>query len=219
MKTGNTRSDGFTSLKRSAEHGFTSLKRSAEHGFTLVELMIALFIFAMLASAGVGLLSFSTRAQAVTTARLDSAASEQRLSAIFAADLAQAQPRISRDETGATAAAFVGGEGATLLRYVRSGWLGGDVAGRSGLQGVEWRFDNGQLVRVSRPMVDGAVEARPVVMAADLESVALRFRKAGVWQSNWTPAIATELPQAVELVITRRGTAPVTRLFLVGTGY
>jgi general secretion pathway protein J len=210
---------GFMSLRRSAEHGFTSLKRSAEHGFTLVELMIALFIFAMLASAGVGLLGFSTRAQAVTAERLGEAASEHRLSAILASDLAQAQPRVSRDETGARSVAFEGGQGPLLLRYVRAGWLGGDGRSRSALQGVEWRFDQRQLLRVSRPMVDGAADIKPVIMAGEIERVALRFRKDGVWQSNWAPATATELPQAVELIITPRGKPAVTRLFLVGTGY
>ena len=193
--------------------------RACWNGFTLVELMIALFIFGMLASAGVGLLSFSTRAQAVTATKLSEAAGEQRLSAILASDLAQAQPRVSRDQAGARSAAFEGGQGPLLLRYVRAGWLGGDGRLRSALQGVEWRLDEGQLVRVSRPMVDGAAETKPAIMADVVEDVALRFRKDGAWVSNWTPAIADELPQAVELTIKERGQPSVTRLFLVGTGY
>lgn len=53
-QTGFTRSwrsaeHGFTRLWRSTEHGFTSLKRSAEHGFTLVEMMVALAIFSLVA--------------------------------------------------------------------------------------------------------------------------------------------------------------------------
>ncbi|WP_447410841.1 PulJ/GspJ family protein, partial [Clostridium perfringens] len=58
-------------MRRYAEHGFTPLRRYAEHGFTLVEVMIALLIFGMIAAAGVAILSFSVRAQGATATRLD----------------------------------------------------------------------------------------------------------------------------------------------------
>ena len=58
-------------MRHPAEHGFTPAKRSAEHGFTLVEVMIALMIFGMLAAAGVAILTFSVRAQTATGKRLD----------------------------------------------------------------------------------------------------------------------------------------------------
>ena len=41
------------------------------NGFTLVEMLVSLLIFAMLAAAGVTLLSFSVRAQDVAETRLD----------------------------------------------------------------------------------------------------------------------------------------------------
>jgi general secretion pathway protein J len=41
------------------------------NGFTLVELLVALTIFAMLAAAGVGLLSFSVQAQEVAGSASD----------------------------------------------------------------------------------------------------------------------------------------------------
>ena len=45
------RSEGFTSVRRSAEHGFTSARRSAEHGFTLVELMIVIVLIGVASAA------------------------------------------------------------------------------------------------------------------------------------------------------------------------
>ena len=50
----------------------------SQAGFTLVELIISLFIFGMLAAAGVGLLTYSTQAQAVTAERLEGVAAERR---------------------------------------------------------------------------------------------------------------------------------------------
>jgi general secretion pathway protein J len=190
-----------------------------EAGFTLVELIIALLIFGMLAAAGVGLLTYSVQAQAVTTQRLEDVAAERRLTAILTNDLAQAIPRISRDLIGATEPAFRGGQGPVILRYVRAGWSNSGDATRSGIQRVEWRIDKGRLERITRPIVDGAANADPIVMADNIERVALRFRNEGVWQSDWTPSDPLELPEAVELTMTRKGEAALTRLFLAGSGY
>ena len=54
--------------------------RRRANGFTLVEVMVALMIFGMIASAGVGLLAFSVRAQGATVERLDDVGALARLS-------------------------------------------------------------------------------------------------------------------------------------------
>jgi general secretion pathway protein J len=62
-------------------------------GFTLVELLVALTIFAMLAATGVTLLSFSVRTQEAAGERLDRLAEIRRAGALLTSDLAQAAPR------------------------------------------------------------------------------------------------------------------------------
>jgi general secretion pathway protein H len=42
---------GFEPARRSAEHGFTPARRSAEHGFTLVELMIVIVLIGLASAA------------------------------------------------------------------------------------------------------------------------------------------------------------------------
>ncbi|HYZ47905.1 MAG TPA: type II secretion system protein, partial [Sphingomonas sp.] len=81
------------------------------NGFTLVELLVALLIFGMLAAAGVGLLRFSVDAQAATKTRLDALAGERRVESLVAADAAQAVPRVTRNEAGDPVQAFDGGPG------------------------------------------------------------------------------------------------------------
>ena len=125
----------------------------AERGFTLIEVMIALLIFGMIAAAGVALLSFSVRAQAATDARLDQVAAIARLSSAMSADLAQAMDRPARDDGGTLLPAFVG-QSATM-RLTRGGWSNLDDAPRPGLQKVEWRFEKGAIVRQGWPMCDG----------------------------------------------------------------
>ncbi|MFM9852387.1 MAG: type II secretion system minor pseudopilin GspJ [Sphingomonadaceae bacterium] len=210
---------GFTSFDRSAQQGFTFGSRSAEHGFTLIELMIALLIFGMIASAAIGLLNFSVRAQAVTALRLDELAGERRLSALLTADLAQAVPRLRRDSGGTVMPAFEGGKGTMLMSYVRAGWSNSGGAARSGLQHVEWRLEGGRLERVAQPFVDGSIAGTPVVMADRVSRATVRFRAVSDWRGDWTPTDPAALPRAVELVVSRGGAPAITRRFVVGTGY
>lgn len=187
-------------------------------GFTLVELLVALFIFGLLAAAGTSLLMYSTSAQAVTASRLDDVATEQRLTNILTNDLAQSLARISRDASGNRVAAFSGGNAPQLLRFVRGGVQSSDDTERSGLQNVEIRLDGDRIERIVSAMVDGSSDTKTQLLLSDVASATMRFRRDGVWQSIWSADDPTAVPQAVELIVTRRGKAPVTRLFLVGSG-
>ena len=199
----------FTPLRRSAENGFMPLRRSAENGFTLVEVVVALFIFALLASAGVSLLSFTVKAQAASARVLAEVSDDRRLSAILVADLGQAVPRVSRDLSGAARPAFEANQDPLLMAYVRGG---------SKPQHVEIRLDKQSLVRTATPFVDGAATDVPITLETEVESVRLRFRTKADWSDNWDSERTDTLPRAIELTITRRGEAPVKRLFLVGAG-
>ena len=69
-------------------------------GFTLIEVMIALLIFALLAAAGVLVLSQSIDNRFVVKAATDRTAELQRLRATLRADLGQAAPRRVRAANG-----------------------------------------------------------------------------------------------------------------------
>lgn len=190
-------------------NGFSSLRRSAEHGFTLVEVVVALFVFSMLAVAGVSLLSFTVRAQSASARVLEDVSGERRLSALLIGDLGQAVPRVSRDEAGRPRPAFQANQGRLLFAFVRGG---------AKPQHVEIRLEKGALVRVATPFVDGAVAGAPLVLETGVERARLRFRTKSDWQDNWQSERTDAIPRALELTVTRSGAAPVTRMFLVGTG-
>ena len=195
-------------------------KRSVA-GFTLVEVMVSLLIFGMLAAAGVALLSFSARAQSATGARLDDIAALNRTAAALSGDCAQALDRASRDESGTLLPAFVGddGSGTPLLRLVRGGWSNLDGAARPGAQKVEYRIENGAFVRVAYPQIDGAAPLSPAVLLGHVRQVRLRYRYAGAWSDRWDGAGGVPLPQALELNVVRDDGTALRQLFLVGTGY
>jgi len=192
-----------------------SKPRSA--GFTLVEVMVALLIFGMIAAAGVAMLSFSIRAQGAAGARLDEIGAVERLTAILAADLAQAVDRPSRDERGVLLPAFTGT--GTTLRLVRGGWSNIDAAPRASLQKVEYRLADEGIERIGYPMLDGAEPYPPGAMLDGVRAIALRYRFQGAWSDHWDETQGAPLPQAVELTVTRTDGTALRAMFLTGTGY
>jgi general secretion pathway protein J len=213
--------NGFTPMTRSAVNGFTPMTRSAVNGFTLVELMVALFIFALLTGAGVALLSVGARTQRATEARLDILATETRMVNMLAGDFAQTLPRPVRDQVGATVPAFVGTNGtgaAPLLRYTRNGWSNPDEARRASIQRVEITLSEGRLERRIRTMADGAALSAPVMLADGIEGVAMRYRDKTGWKPSWSDARPDAMPRAVQITLNRKSAPPLTMMFLVGAG-
>ena len=191
------------------------------NGFTLVELMVSLFIFGLLAAAGVGLLSFSVRAQEAAEARLGDLADLRRAGTLLAGDLAQAAPRMARDGTGTARAAFygVGGEqGGVALAFVRRGWENLDDSPRASLQRVEYSLVDGRLQRRVYPRLDGAAPLAATNLVDKVRRIRLRYRdREGAWRERWDPTKATELPKAVELVMDAEGSGTTRQLFQTGT--
>ncbi len=197
-------------------------RAKAEAGFTLVEVMVSLLIFGMLAAAGVAILSFSVKAQSATGSKLDDLSALTRTMSILSADLAQASTRGARDEGGTPLPAFVGeaGSGAVpMLRFVRAGWSNIDGAPRSNAQKVAYRVADGALQRVAYPMVDGAPPLPPAVLIPKVRQVALRYRLAGAWSDRWGGVQGVPLPDAMELTVQRADGMVFRQLFLVGSGY
>jgi general secretion pathway protein J len=213
---------GFSTALEANGDGKRAASGQSEHGFTLIEMLVALIIFALLASAGVLLLGNSVSAQAQVKVRLDELAAIQRAGGALAADLGQAVPRISRTESGTLAPAFWShpeGEAVPVLQFVRGGWDNPADQSRPSLQKIEYWVRQGRLERRGYPQVDGAAGAQPAQLLDHVEDVALQFRdEKGDWREDWTPQQPDLLPRAVEIRITRTGEAPVTMRFLVAPG-
>lgn len=191
-----------------------------EQGFTLVELIVALAIFGLLAAAGTSLLASGVSTQAGVGAALENVAGERRISALLQSDLQQAVARPTRDANGRIEPAFSGPAAGRLMSYVRGGWTNATDARRAELQRVELRLEGNRLIRAARPMLDGAGAATDMTLAEDVASANVRLRDAkGQWGDG---SLKTEdpaaLPVAAELTLVRKNGVSIRRVFVVGAG-
>lgn len=181
----------------------------AERGFTLVEMVVALVIFALLASAGVGLLRASVDTQEKVGEALADLGSAARLRTLLQADLAQV---VVRPVAGAPTG--FAGEGSSLL-LVRAFDPAGRESGSTGLQVVRWSLAQGSLVRQSLTPA-GALQGPSAALSGEVASLQFRYRGAdGSWRSTWSDP---GLPAAVEVAVQRRGEAPVTLVVALPQG-
>ena len=194
-----------------------------QNGFTLVEMMVALFIFALIATNGVVLLSVGVRAQAAATARLDDTAAVRRMSVLLANDFAQVMRRTARASDGAVLRAFTGNDGtgnALILGYVRGGWSNLENAPRAGVQRVDVVLESGRLERRGYAALDGNATATAIVLAEGVTAVAMRYRdRKGDWRQRWDEPLIASLPAAVEMTLTRGREPPLTLAFVAGPNY
>jgi general secretion pathway protein J len=181
---------------------------TAESGFTLVEMLVALTVFALLAAAGVGILRSSVDTQSAVEGRLADVSAVGRLHTLLSSDLGQAVERPTRGP-GGDRPAFAGE--AAAMRFVRAGWSNLEGATRSDLQRVEWRLDRSGLVRIGHRRLDGDDGGQPALFARGVAGLALRYRHPnGEWSSAFQSSPDSALPAAVEVTLTRQGQEPLT---------
>lgn len=167
-------------------------------GFTLLEILVAMAVFAIMAGmvyAGLRTVLDSRRAN---EARAEPLAQWQRFVFTLNEDLAQAIPRTVRDELGAVEPAFAGGNAGNLLTLTRtSGDWTGQTSARGHLQRVAYRLEADGVYRQTWTVLDRTQQSQPrrrKLLAA--ERINLRFY-GEEWGSVW-PAAGGPLPRAVE---------------------
>lgn len=194
--------------------------RPSEAGFTLVELLVALAIFAMISVAGVALLRSGNDTQIAVKNRLEGLSRADRLYNAMEGDLAQAIARPVRDQAGQPVPAFTENDAGTsgaLFGFVRAGWSNFDEAPRAGLQRVAYVLEGSDLKRLSWPMLDGATPIDAATLIENVNAVQVQFRDdTGAWRSDWTATDPDALPRAIELRLTMKGKPEQRMLFLVG---
>ena len=198
-----------------------------DRGFTLLELLVAIGLFALVSAIAYGsLIHFMD-----DRAQLDAEHEFWReLSVAFIRmedDFSQARDRSVRDPIGLPTpqSAFRGqptdtrATGAPSVELTRGGVLVLGSGTRSDLQRVGYRLVDGTLKRLVWPVLDPGPQTEPLELPLlkNVESFRVRFfSESGAWLDLWPPEGGKEtLPRGVEVTLTLKGRGEFTRLFLV----
>ena len=199
------------------------MKRNS--GFTLLELMVAIGIFALVSVIAYGSLNRLLNDRQ----RLDSEHEFWRtLSLSFTRiedDFSQARERTVRDAIGNPLPAFQGqptdtrATGSPSVEFTRGGVLTFDSGARSDMQHIAYRLVDGTLKRMVWPVLDQGPQSTPqeFPLLTHVEEFRVRFfAPAGVWLDQWPgQGINEVLPRGVEIKLTLTGRGEFTRFFLV----
>lgn len=200
------------------------LKQKQQSGFTLLELLVALAIFGLLAAMAYGGLNSVMTARQVTEQHAARLTQLQMAFLWLGRDIEQTIDRPIRDDYGDQQPALLGVEfGRYQLELTRSGWRNPAFRPRSHLQRVAYGLKDGQLIRAYWTMLDRAQDSQPLetVLLDDVIKLELRFLDDNSqWSTVWPDttagtAASTHPPKAVEVTVETGAEGRITRLFQV----
>ena len=205
-------------------------------GFTLIEVMIAMFIAAIMFAMGYSAINQALRDRESLNVSQARVTEIQRGMRVIAQDFAQMSDRPARDTTGTgqlMPAVSADARNDTLIIFSRNGWSNPAGIQRPAEQRVRYRFVEGSLVREHWLSLDPALnsEPRPRVLFTRVKAVELRFLdpQSRQWSNQWpvaaptgpvTPAnvnLLTNRPLAIEFTVVFEDWGRVLRLFEIPT--
>lgn len=192
-----------TGLRMAATHGQSRERRGAcrQSAFTLVELLVSILVFAVLAATAYTALGGLSAAAGQHQQRSERFADIQRTVSRLDADLRQLVSRPIRAEDGTLQPALWGQPG--RISATRAGWINPADQPRSQLQRFDWTAHDAGLVRTSWAVTDRvpATPTRGEPQITGVRGFELRYLdRVGQWHETWPPGgqpIHT-LPRAVE---------------------
>jgi general secretion pathway protein J len=164
-------------------------------GFTLIELIVALAVFAVLALLAYGGLNTMLNSRALTDQQADALRELQLAYRNVERDIEQWVPRDIRNEFCEVSPAISAGSDVNAaLELTRGGWRNPAEQPRSTLQRVAYAVQDDKLVRLTWLSLDHAPNEQPNTqeLLSGVSELRLRFLdSANAWQDRWPP---TETP-------------------------
>ena len=185
---------------------------SKTRGFTLLELLIALAVFAIMSVMAYSGLKILLDARTQTSIKSAQLSELQMTLYLLNEDLLPSIARSVRDDYGTDETAMHGGLDGEIVTLTRSVPAWSSHQSGSQLQRISYRLEKGELYRYVWTTLDRTQqsEARRRKLMA-LENLQLRFFKDD-WTTFWS---ANEIPKAVEMTFTGQGLGEIKRLFFI----
>jgi len=201
-------------------------RRLQQKGFTLLELLIAIGIFATMSAMAYGGLNSVMNTRAHADVQAERLAQLQKAFLIIGRDIEQAIERPVRDNYAEVLEPISGGGyGSSILELSRTGRANPMALQRSHLQRVAYEVQEDQLLRKVWPVLDRALDTEPFegVVLEGVLAVDLRFMDANKqWQTQWpepdlsgSSQAPAAMPRAVEITIDLEDWGRIRRIFEV----
>lgn len=172
-------------------------RKSLVRGFTLLELLVAMGIFAIIGAMALGGLNAVVGQESQARVQTERLADLQRAMRLISGDFGSLSPRFVRDELGTRCEELpllADGRMGYLVRLTRSGWSNpAKLPHRGTLQRVQYRLEDGKLLRDYWPVLDHVLgqEPRSEELLTGVKEMKLLFfdtgQGAGEWQQQWPP--------------------------------
>jgi len=165
-------------------------------GFTLLELLVAMGIFAVIGAMALGGLNAVVGQESLARSQAERLVKLQRALRLLGNDLGGIQPRYVRDELGTSGELplLADGRGGFLVRLTRGGWSNpASLPHRGTLQRVQYLLEDGKLVREYWPVLDHVLgqEPRREELLDGVEELRILYldptQGIGEWQQQWPP--------------------------------
>lgn len=202
------------------------MSRRQQSGFTLLELVVAVAIFAVMYTIAASGLSSALKSREGVEAQAERLAELQKGMLIFSRDVEQAVNRPIRDAYADEKAALVGNSfGSEILEFTRGGLRNPANYDRSHLQRVGYVLQEGELWRLTWSRLDRSLDSEPRMakLLGGVTSIELRFLgRNNQWQGYWPPpdsgdpnATPEPLPRAIEINLELEDWGKIRRLLRV----
>ncbi|MEN8134374.1 MAG: type II secretion system minor pseudopilin GspJ [Thermodesulfobacteriota bacterium] len=190
---------------------------SGDRGFTLLELLVALTIFALISVALFGSLTSMIDTKQHLEADSNKLRELQTAFRIIGRDIEQAIARPVRAPYQEPLKPLVWTEQPANLELTTNGRRNPVMMKRSSLQRVAYRLEDDLLVKDTWAVLDRAIDSEPFsqVLLRDVESFEVSFNgENGQIQRSWSDPV--KLPKAVQIHLYLKNWGRIDRLFVIG---
>ncbi len=197
-------------------------------GFTLLELLVAVAIFALTGAMAYSGLQQVLKQKDSTEQAAQRLSDLQKAYRIMQRDLEQLTPRGIRNEFGDSIGALLGGSGYSGVEFSRTGYANPADFVRGDIQRVAYVPDQDTLLRRTWRVLDRAQDSVPdeQVLVEGMRRFSMRFLdQADEWQDTWpaqqvlaaTPGAVSgvDLPKAIEVSLELDDMGTLRWLFMV----
>lgn len=208
----------------------TLLVKQYRQGFTLIEIMVAMAIFAIIGIASTGVLNSVINSDKLSSERFEKLEELQRAMLTIERDILQIVPRASRVNGEPLGVVISGGDDvlnsdADGLGFVRVGWHNPQMLlPRSTLQAIGYRIQEEQLQRLYGNYVDNVIGYEPKIkiLLTDIEDFRVSFltevgqlEEPEKWDESYSSAT---LPLAVSITLMSKTFGEIRREFILARG-